>query len=117
MIIALAEVEGAAERGVAFGVVLNRRNMDVLDEIDRVVLMVVGGHAEQNGQLVFVSGEFLEGNIDFIAGMEPEIEAQHGFGWSNRAWQILANVLRFQHGEVGVHHVERRRRPFRRAGI
>jgi hypothetical protein len=38
--------------------------------------------------------------------MEAEIEAQHGFYGGDCAGDFPADLLRFQHGKVGIYHVE-----------
>src|SRR5437879_4843341 len=59
-------------------------------------------NAENHGQHVFRARQVPEGNAYFITCVESKIEAQNGFDGGNGAWQVFAELLRFQSGGIRI---------------
>ena len=49
------------------------------------------------------AGQLLERDADSISGVKTKVEAEHRFVGSNRANQVIADVLGFQYGHIRVY--------------
>src|SRR6266566_9875128 len=102
MVPALSHVEVALQVGVTMRVRLDGRDADALREIDRVVRFGLRSHPENGGQQVLRAGQLPERDADLVAGVELHVKAKQRLDRADRARQILAGVLRFENGGVGI---------------
>ncbi len=111
MIAAFSQIQDPAKRGVAFGVLVDLRHVDVLDEVSGIVLTLVRSNAEQNRKLVFPSGKVVERDAYVKSQMETQVKAELGFNGVHGARKVLADVRRLQDRHVRVVDVNGPARP------
>ena len=105
--LALADVEGAFEESVAFGIFFNGGHAQLLGKVGGRIGAFAGrierGDAEENAEQVFATGQFAHRDRHFVAGVKSQIEAEDGLGMNDGARQVGARVAGFQYRFIGTH--------------
>ena len=101
VVFSFTDIEGAGEDGIAAGIGIDHGDVPALREVDRVVGLLIGRHAEDHGEHVVAAGEVLERDADIVAGVEFEVEAENGFDGRDRAGNVFANLPGFEDCRVG----------------
>ncbi len=100
VIVAFADVEAAAQIGVAGGVGLDIRNSVLLREVNGRILRGSRCDAEDDGQEIAFAREFLQRNRDFIAGVKAEVEAEDRFHRGDRAGEVFSGLTGIEDGGI-----------------
>src|ERR1039457_4596396 len=111
VILAFSHVEAALQIGVAMRVLFDLRHVHPLRHVNRLVLMLIGSNPEDHGEEILRSSQFLQWYAHFVTGMEPKVEAEDGLDLRGCTRKVLAGLLRFQNGRVGVKEVRLATRP------
>ena len=67
--------------------------------------MVLRLDPENDAEHVFAAGHLLKWYGYLIAGMETEVETDGRLARSNGTRQVLANLTRFEHRQIGVEDI------------
>ena len=101
VVLALTYVEIAFKIGRTAGIFIDRRDVEVLGKIDRLVGTVLGRHLENHGERVLGPGQFLERHGDVVAAVELEVKAEIRLDRIDVAGEVVADVLGLQNGGIG----------------
>ena len=102
MILAFPDIEITLQISVPVRVRLDGGHHDVLGEIDRLVLLIVGRHPKDSGQQILGPGQLPQRDADLIPGVEFHVEAKLRLDGINAARQIFARILGFQDGRIFI---------------
>jgi len=101
MVLALTDVEVAAQVGIALGILIDEGNRDALRQLDGGVRISGWKHPENHGEFIALACQFPQRYADVVTGVKLEIEAELRLDGRDGAREIFAGVVGLQDGAIG----------------